>query len=143
MAGETGKVAIVSAERKVKALELRKAGVSYRAIGDNLGVSKQAAHAMVKGVLEELGSELAETGKQVLHLELARLDEMTFKIWPDVRRGDHEAIKIALRICERRSRLLGLEEVAQNTLNVDLSEFTITINDTIAERGREIGPAVS
>ena len=42
-------------------------------------------------------------------LEVQRLDAMLYAVWNDVLQGDANAVHTALRISERRSRLLGLD----------------------------------
>ena len=42
-------------------------------------------------------------------LEVQRLDAMLYAVWDDVLHGDANAVHTALRISERRSRLLGLD----------------------------------
>ena len=42
-------------------------------------------------------------------LEVQRLDAMLYAVWDDVLQGDANAVHTALRISERRSRLLGLD----------------------------------
>ena len=45
-------------------------------------------------------------------LELERLDGMTSGLWPQVQQGRPLAVMAAVRVSERRSRLLGLDEPA-------------------------------
>ena len=42
-------------------------------------------------------------------LEVQRLDAILYALWDDVLHGDANAVHTALRISERRSRLLGLD----------------------------------
>ena len=45
----------------------------------------------------------------VLALELERLDALTLAAWPRARAGDDRAIRVVLRIMQRRAKLLGLD----------------------------------
>jgi hypothetical protein len=73
---KTDQVRIAAAERRVRALDYRKAGQSYRAIGDVLGVSMKTAHQDVHQALAELAAlELSSAG-ELRALELARLDDL-------------------------------------------------------------------
>jgi hypothetical protein len=96
-------------EREVKALELRKAGLSYPQIGKALGVSQVAAYKIVMRVLQRYEANIQEETEDLREIELQRLDRMLNAIEPKIRRGDLKAIAVAVRISERRSRLLGLD----------------------------------
>jgi len=98
---------IALVEKRRQALELRKAGASYEQIAESLGYrSKSGAHDAVTGALRDM---LREPAEQVRTLELSRLDDMLMSIWARVRSGDVSAIDRALRLSERRARLLGLD----------------------------------
>ena len=98
---------IDSVEKKRKALELRKAGASYEQIAEMLGYrSKSGAYKAVSLALRDL---LREPADSVRKLELSRLDDMLMGIWPRVRSGDVLAIDRALKLAERRAKLLGLD----------------------------------
>lgn len=96
-------------ERRAKALELRKSGMTYSAIGKALGVSICMAHKDVHHVIDQLAKEARETAEAVRDIELERLDAMLKALWPAVEEGDTSSISTALRVAERRARLLGLD----------------------------------
>jgi len=115
-------------ELEYKALQLRKAGASFRAIAEALGVSKTAAHKAVHRALDRLDHGTDEYAKRTLKLELERLDEMFLGVYPRAKRGDEKAINSALKIMERRARYLGLDaptpiehSVARDTLDALLA----------------------
>lgn len=86
---------------------MRKAGVQYEAIANQLGYkSKEAAFQAVKAALK---ASLSEPAEGVREMELKRLDDMLLAMWPQVKSGNQGAIDRCLRIQERRSRLLGLD----------------------------------
>ena len=98
---------IEAAERRRQSLELRKNGVDYRRIAELLGYRGQSgAHSAVQTALAEITRSAAE---EVRTLELERLDALLFAIHDQVRVGHLPAIDRALRIMERRARLLGLD----------------------------------
>lgn len=102
-----------AAERRVRALELRKAGIGYRTIGAQLGVSEAQAHRDVQSALSALRElELAEAD-DLRRLELERLDDAMLAIYPQVKRGNHGAIDRLLRIMERRAKLTGIDAPAR------------------------------
>jgi hypothetical protein len=97
------------AERRVLALELRKAGTPYRQIAKELGVDVHTAHADVGAELAALRETAIDEATELRSLELERLDGMTSGLWPQVRAGSAPAVSAAVRVSERRSRLLGLD----------------------------------
>ena len=100
---------IRSSERRKLALEMRARGLPYREIGEQLGVSMQAAHRLVVTALEALRTETGEAAADLRTLELERCDKMLAGLWEAATSGDTGAVSAALRVAERRSRLLGLD----------------------------------
>jgi DNA-binding CsgD family transcriptional regulator len=96
-------------EHEEKALELRKAGYSYKEIGAQLGISRVAAFQSVMRVLAAYEDDIKEQVPRVRQLELQRLDSMLTKLQPRINQGDDRAINSALKIGERRAKLMGLD----------------------------------
>lgn len=63
-------------ETSAKVWELRKAGLSFRQIGQQLGLSASGAHEAYKRVIRNLKEELAENAEDWLHLEIGRMEEV-------------------------------------------------------------------
>lgn len=100
-----------AAERQRQALELRKAGAGYQQIADKLGfASPSGAH---KAVLSAIRKTLQEPADDVRKLEVERLDKYLLALAPQIANGNQGAIDRALRIQERRARLLGLDAPAK------------------------------
>ncbi len=78
---------VMAAERTVEALELRKAGLSYRQIGERLGISAAAAHKLVSKALGEISERARDVAQETLALELERLDAMTALLWEEPRQA--------------------------------------------------------
>ena len=102
------------------ALELRKAGVSFRDIALTIqkemqldGYSKSSAYHDVEVALSELKKHSSAASLAVIALELERLDAMWQGIYPQATAGQLEAIDRALRIQERRAKYLGLDSAAR------------------------------
>jgi len=96
-------------DRAVKALDLRIDGATYRQIGAHLGVSECTAYHDVQdelGRLDAIGKEKAE---RLRELEIRRLDALTMALAPGIQSGDVRAILAAVRVMERRAKLLGLD----------------------------------
>lgn len=113
--GKASKRRVEIAERSVRAMQLRKTGATYRAIASaittELGINYTEAQAH-KDITRELGrinQELAIDAECVRTLELERLDAYLLSIARDVQKGDLSAIDRALKISERRCKILGID----------------------------------
>jgi len=109
------------AERRVRALELRKAGAPYRQIARELGVDTHTAWADVAAELAGLRETTVTEATELRALELERLDAMNAGLWPQIRTGSPPAVTAGVRICERRSRLLGLDAPTTSKTEVTAS----------------------
>ena len=107
--GRRGQVEAI-AERRTIALELRKAGGSYREIARQLGVDVHTVHGDVAAELAALRETTVGRAEELRALELERCDQMVAGLWPKVVSGNPPAVLAAVRVGERRSRLLGLDE---------------------------------
>jgi hypothetical protein len=100
-------------ERELEAVRLRRAGVEYHDIGEKIGLSESGAYECVRRVLARVVAEANETGAENLALDLQRLNVMLVGLWPKVLAGDPAAVAAALRILERRARMLGYDAPAK------------------------------
>jgi len=117
-AAKTSAPRITAAERRLKALDLRKKGFSYTQIGTKLGCSRQTACRYVISELEVLADKCREEAARVRDLELQRLDELYLVAWKAIAEGsDLGAIDRCLRIMERRAKLLGLDAAQKVDVN--------------------------
>lgn len=99
--------AISALDKQKKALELRKAGVSYESIASVLGYkSASGAHRAVGAALKKT---LQEPADDLRNLELERLDKLLSGLWSRASGGNEYAVDRILKIMERRARLLGLD----------------------------------
>ena len=105
------------------ALELRKAGAPYREIARQLGVDVHTAHADVGAELADLRTATVDRAEELRALELERYDRMVAGLWPQIEKRSPPAVTAAVRVSERRARLLGLDEpvVTKNELSGALS----------------------
>ena len=98
-----------AAVRRQKSLDLRTAGVRYRQIGQQLGVSYQTAYRDVQIALGELAKLQADKAEKLRELELERCDKLTVALWPKARAGDEKAVRAVVLLMDRRAKLLGLD----------------------------------
>jgi hypothetical protein len=99
---------ILARERERKALDLRLTGKTYEVIGAELGVAAPSAYKAVKRGIARIEKQTAESAREMIRLELERLDAMHDALWPRVLRGDEKAVESALHILEQRAKLVGL-----------------------------------
>ena len=83
----------------------REQGYPFPAIAKQMKISISTAHAYV---VEGLNLIPLENAKQVLALELKRLDGLLAAHYPNAIEGDVAATNVSLNIIHRRSQLLGL-----------------------------------
>lgn len=112
-------------EREKRALTLRKQGASYRDIGDALDVSEKTAYYDVQKALSRVVALTARQAENYRDLELARLDELLFAIWPAATATgsltNAEASRQALRLSESRRKLLGID--APTEIKISHNDF--------------------
>jgi hypothetical protein len=114
--------------RRVQALDLRKAGLTYRRIAQELKVDVATAYHDVQDELASLKAITAKTAEDIREIELRRLDDYTLGLTPAARRGDSKAVMTLVRVQERRAKLLGLD--APTNLQIqNVPAFSLTITD--------------
>lgn len=135
--------------KRVRALELAAEGMSYDAVAQAVGYSHRgSAHRAVFKALDEREVHDVQTLRRI---EGERLDSLLAALWPNIQDGEIEAILTALRITDRRIRLLGLDKKAASpksdsgfaALVVDTSEGNAeraTMSQVVSwsERGRNV-----
>jgi len=82
-------------------------GATYVEIAGSLGVTRQAAHKLVKATLEDTRTKLFEDIEAVRAMEVRRTEALLLGLWPN--RNQPRVADTILRILERRARLLGLD----------------------------------
>jgi len=106
---KTSKRRLAARDRWLAALELRKRGLTFEAIAQELGYATPAsAYNAVMAALKEANREPVE---EMRELEAARLDQLQERL-SDKAGPDKDGVGIVdrlLRIMERRAKLLGLD----------------------------------
>jgi len=121
---------LTAAQRRVQALELRKAGYTFEQIGVALEITKQAACKHVTKALSVINDKLTESAEELRALEVQRIDAMIVVLWPRVLRGDYQAMDRVVRLMERRAKLLGLDAPTKQEIGIE-SELTINFVDIV------------
>ena len=108
------------------ALRLRLQGKSYQQIADELGyATPSGAHQAVKKALARTVQEPADELRKV---ESDRMDAMLSYMWPRVEKGDPRAVEVAMKLAERRAKLLGLDAPEQIETKQDITVSIVGVN---------------
>lgn len=126
-----------------KVLNLRRAGVPFDVIADELQLTPQAAKALFDKAIG------AHDPKFLRALEADRLDRLHSALWARAVKGEVEAIDRVLRISERRERLTALPRPNEHLLRkaFDASAATSAqvhqeVDQALVESGRKIADRV-
>ena len=125
-----------SAERTRQALELRKAGASLDQIAEKLKFAHRSnARKAIQAAIKEIYEEPA---KEVLSLELARLDAMLLGLYQKAKSGDVAAVDRVVRIMDRRAKYLGLDAPQETSVEVksDSRDRILTRLEVLAATAR-------
>ena len=108
---------VVARQRELQVIQLRRCGVSWDLIGQQLRISGQAAWKAFRRVMDRAQAKFAEDVEHLRQLELDRLDAMTLKLWQQMSEKDADpamvqgAIDRLLRVMDRRAKyVFGLEQ---------------------------------
>ncbi len=118
-----------AAERRAQAFKSRLSGCTFQAIGAALGISKQAAHGLIKRELVRLTAETERDAPVLRALELERLDSLIQACWEKAMAGDLGAVDRLLKISERRARFLGLDSPVQTAIDFLGNQVQIYLPD--------------
>ncbi len=122
---KTGKYNISKLQQETKALELRLQGLTLEEIAKKTGFWKdrRGAYRAVTTALKRATEDNNELADELRTLELERLDKYLTTLKAKIRKGDTRAIDTALRIMDRRAKLLGLDAPAKSEVDVNVSEL--------------------
>ncbi len=127
-----------TAERRAFVLRLRKQGKTYVDIAQATieefgaerlpaGFDDRYAWKDVARELDRLRNEIADSVDDVVELEVQRLDAIFDKLWPKVENGDEKAVNAALRVMERRAKLLGLDAPTKQDITSEGKQITLKV----------------
>jgi len=108
---------VIAAENRVKALDLRKAGIAYKDIAKQLGVSQTVAYRYVTGELERTVKESGEKAEELRTLESERLDKIFQHGYHALLGGDLRGGDLCLKAMDRRARLHGLDAATRTEIS--------------------------
>lgn len=139
----------MTSERQQEALELRMRGMSQRAIGDAMGISQQAVAYHLKNALLEYQKDIEKNAAKIRAIELSRLERLQAAVWQPALDGNLEAVDKAIKVMDRRAKLVGLDApkkteltgkdggpLAVASISVDLSKLSDAQLDRYGEIAR-------
>lgn len=118
---KTKKASLVAEEKRQKAIDLRRKGYSYREIGAEIGATHGYCYKLVSQALKRIREETNEIAEDARQLEMERLDQLWMHAYQAVEAGDIGAIDKAVRVMDRRSKLLGLDAPARHDITGTLT----------------------
>lgn len=114
-------------------LQLRLEGQSFRAIAATTGLSVGTVYTRIRDAID---LEVNPKAEELRAIECERLDSYLARLAPKIADGDDRAINTAVRIGERRSKLLGLDMPTRVDATLETHEVTerdIELRQLIAE----------
>lgn len=114
-------------KREEDVLSLRRAGLTAQEIAVQLGIAKSTVGRTLERAFKRYHDQLAADTRQILSLEVARLDRLLVGIWSDASKGHLGAIDRVLKIMERRAAMLGLDAPKKTALTDPTGEHALPI----------------
>lgn len=113
-------------ERRARALELRKRGLSYRAIGEDTKTSQVQAYRDVQAELKTLAEMNQDSAAELRQLELERIDNALHGMMPFIDAGNPNHVNAMARLIAERAKLLGLYEPTKLSVDIDIIVRVVT-----------------
>jgi hypothetical protein len=130
---------VQAAVRRKEAIDYRLQGMTYREIAQELGVTPTRARQLVAEALAAIEKDTAESAEELRRLELDRLDQLQSGIWEDAAGGNLKAVGAALKIMERRAKLMGLDAPVKTVNSHGLTDLSNLSDEELTERCRRYG----
>ena len=128
--------AILDTQKKLQIMQLRVAGWAVWQIAEHVGISITNVHNHIFDQLSSWRDMTQEMSNELRELEVQRLDEFLRALWPKIQTGNPRAIETALKVSERRAKLLGLDAPEKREVTVDASVQSLTHTELVSEYAR-------
>lgn len=102
-----------------RVLELRRSGMRFNKIAEELGVAESTVGRMFK---RGMARHTAVPAAEIKRMEADRLDDLQYGLWERAMRGEVKAVEQVLAVMERRAKLLGLDhsdKIAEQYLRLE------------------------
>lgn len=124
-------------ERRMRALTLRNAGLTYAKIGDQQGTNAHTARNDVRVALREV---LNDTAEDMLARQRSVLADLQRAHYPAALQGDRDATTAVLKCLEHEAKLFGLFAPARVNVGVTDTEFAAQAVELITALGLQPMP---
>jgi predicted DNA-binding protein (UPF0251 family) len=104
--------------RDARAVRLRLEGLTYREVGEQLGIGRKMAARVVQRGLNAVARESAA---ELIALDNERLDMLWRAMWPKAEAGSAPHAMVCLKALERRARLLGLDAPSRSEVTAHIT----------------------
>lgn len=104
------------AEETAEMLQMRQMGASYEAIARHYNLNRKTVWERVTQALRDMPSDDAAILRA---LEARKYDVLEAQLQAGIKEGDTKAITTAIRVSERRCRLLGLDMPERHEVKID------------------------
>ena len=107
-------------ELAMRAYRMRIAGATWWDIAEELKLTEDVVTTLVSERLRAAASLYDEGSKRtMMAAELERLDRLQSAVWANAMSGDAKAVDAALKVIDRRIKLLGLDEAVQANITAN------------------------
>jgi hypothetical protein len=124
-------------ERRMRALTLRNAGLTYAKIGEQQGTNAQTARNDVRKALREV---INETAEDMLARQRSVLADLQRAHYPAALQGDVGATATVLKCLEHEAKLFGLFAPSRVNVGVTDTEFAAQAVELITALGLQPMP---
>lgn len=126
----TDEASLAATEKALKAWEARKHGATLEQAARIAGFANRgAAHNAITNLKR---SQQVTASAEMVEMESDRLDYYLFQLDAQIRKGDVRAISAALKVSERRAKLLGLDDFERRMAEVNERKVAIDERDARA-----------
>ena len=126
-----GPHSIAKKERQEIVYQLRLDGWAQNEIAQRLGVAESTVSLDLKTAFNELKTRVEEEQVHFARTDLARMDRMLTALVPAISTGCTRSITAAIRILERRARLLGLDAALKVDITQDARDLDSIKNELV------------
>jgi len=121
------------AMKVARALDYRRAGMSYSKIADALGWN--SAQACQDAVSKAIRAIVAEPVEELVEFERQRLDDLFLQAYRVAQTGDMAGVAAGVRVMERRAKLLGLDmptKIAPTNIEGTESYQSVSVEECVS-----------
>lgn len=99
----------VAAERRAKAVALRREGKTFPEIGKILGFSPQRAHKIISETLDHLNVLFVADAAELRQQQLDQIAALKEALWKAGKRGELGKVDRLVKLMDREAKLAGLD----------------------------------